>query len=38
MYALDTIKSIVLLSEATNFIGTATSCFSRLVLQLRYKP
>ena len=35
LYALDSIKSIMLLADTARFIGTATSCFSRLVLQLR---
>lgn len=34
-YALDSVKSILLLARASVFVGTATSCFSRLVIQLR---
>lgn len=34
-YALDSIKSVILLSRADIFVGSATSCFSRLVYQLR---
>mmetsp|Transcript_60172 Transcript_60172/g.147956 ORF Transcript_60172/g.147956 Transcript_60172/m.147956 type:complete len:348 (+) Transcript_60172:1080-2123(+) len=34
-YALDSIKSILLLARSSAFVGTATSCFSRLVYQLR---
>lgn len=34
-YALDSIKSVILLSRADYFVGSATSCFSRLVYQLR---
>jgi len=34
-YALDTIKNIWLLAQTDHFVGTVTSCFSKLVYELR---